>query len=258
MRNKKKKRTRGSQNTRTSILFILAILVGLYCLMTFLVMPLYTRHWQRVHVPDVTNLSLSAAEKIIEHARLVPVRGVAKFDDAIPAGYVSFQNPGGDTFVKKGRRIYLISSKGKRPVTVPDLVGTDLRDARFTLIQSQLELGKISNDFDRYYPEGVVMEQAIEPGTEIMAGSALDITVSLGGESSELFIPDMHGKSLEEAEILLSKAHLVKGTVTYQDSGTSLPNHVISQSVRAGLRAAAGDTVDLVLSRMPKEGETEW
>ena len=251
-------RTKKSRENTTGLfaplLIIFVSLVALYALAVFIIMPLYTRHWQRVQVPEVTHMSQTAARKIIASKNLAPVNGELKFDDDVPPGYVSFQNPIGNSFVKKGRRIYLNISKGKRPVFVPKLVGMNLRDAEFMIAQAQLELGVISHDFDRYYPENVVMDQAIDPETEIMAGSVIDITVSLGEEPEEIYVPNLYGKTMEEAELLVKKSLLTMGQVNFRESESD-PNQVIFQSLEVGERAGKGDTVNIVLSKLKKSGE---
>lgn len=256
----KDKKQKSSTGVVKPLLIIILILLAVYVLVAYLVMPMYTRHWQRVHVPDVRNLSLAAAQKVIKAENLMPVVGEVKYDDSIPAGFISFQNPLENSFVKKGRRIYLVQSKGQRPVVVPNLIGTNLRDAKFTIAQSELELGKLSYEFDHYYPESVVMDQAIKEGTEIIAGSAIDLTISLGDEPDELFIPNLYGKTLEDAELLIYRTLLTKGRVRYSESDKFDPNVVIYQSLDVGTRATKGDTIDIVISRSPQGGEdnTPW
>lgn len=257
---KTKRKNKSRSGLLIPLLIIVTTLVSLYLFVVFFAMPLYTRHWQRIRVPHVTNLSASAAEKIIGYANLEPIRNETKFDDTLPAGYVIFQNPLANTYVKKGRRIYLTFSKGMRPVVVPKLIGMNVRDARFTILQNQLRVGKISYDFDGYYPEEVVMDQAIQPDVEIFAGTALDITVSLGEEPTDIYIPNMYGKSLEEAEILIQKSQLTKGRVNYRESTQVEPNLVIYQSLEPGARAVPGDTVNIVISKIAgaERGEVAW
>ncbi|MBN1466538.1 PASTA domain-containing protein [candidate division KSB1 bacterium] len=229
-----------------------------YCLMNFIILPLYTRHWQRVQVPDVTNLSLAAAEKILRHSKLVPMRGEIRFDDAVPAGYTIFQNPVANSFVKKGRRVYLISSKGKRPVTVPQLVGTNMRDAQFSIVQNQLIVGRIAYESDPYYPDGVVTAQSIAPETEVMAGSVIDMTVSKGETMGGLFVPDLYGLTQDKAELLLKRSLLTKGRVSFLESANVAPGLVIHQSLQAGERAARGDSVHIILSKSPQAEALSW
>ena len=237
-----------------------AVVAGIYLALIFLIMPLYTRHWQHIKVPDVTNLSFAAAEKVIRSIDLVPREGEVKYDNHSPGGFVTFQNPLAHSFVKKGRRVYLVISRGKQPVPVPNLVGVNLRDVRFVLLQGHLALGKINYEFDAYYPEGVITEQSVEPEMEISAGSAIDITVSLGPEPAAVFVPALVGKTLEEAELLIKKARLTKGRVKYIPKSDAVVSRVLSQSLEPGLRAAKGDTIDIAVSTLAQgqEDKLPW
>ncbi len=236
------------------------VMAGIYLALIFLIMPLYTRHWQHIQVPEVTNLSFAAAEKMIRGSDLVPQEGEAKYDNNVPPGFVIFQNPLAHSFVKKGRRVYLVISRGKQPVPVPNLVGANLRDVRFVLLQGQLALGKITYEFDVYYPEGVIMEQSVEPDAEISAGSAIDITVSLGPEPVDVFVPGLVGRTVEDADLLIKKARLTKGRVSYKAKNDAVVNKVIAQSLQPGLRAAKGDTIDIVVSTLAQgqEDKIPW
>ena len=252
MNNKPRKKFTKRNNWLLPLAIIFGILGILYLLIVFLAMPLYTRHWQQIDVPDVRYLSFSAAEKIIDSHKLEPVKGELKYDDALPAGFVVFQNPGSGMVVKKNRRIYLTVSKGKRPVVVPNVVGMAERDARFTLVQGELDVGEISYEFDSYYPAGVVSEQSIEPDEELEAGSAIDLIVSLGEEPDQIYVPQLVGKPQEQAEILIKKSLLTLGNTSYRETSEGASDVVLYQSLEAGTKAEKGDTLDIVLSRLPK------
>jgi len=249
--NKTPRKTSLRNNWLKPLVIIVAVLATLYLLLIFLVMPLYTRQWQQIEVPDVRNLSFSAAEKILQHQKLEPVQGEVKYDDSLPAGFVIFQSPTPSMVVKKRRRIYLTVSKGKRPVTVPNLVGMAERDARFTLVQSELDLREIEYEFDRYYPEGVVSEQSIEPESEVEAGSFVDLIVSLGEEPEQIFVPYLIGKPQKEAEFLIKKSLLTLGDIGYRETSEVASDIVIFQSLEAGLKAEKGDTLNIILSKLP-------
>lgn len=253
MPEKQNKRKQGSL-FRQLICYVAAI-VGAYMLVVFLIMPLYTRHWQRNKVPDVTFLSFAAAEKVVHNANLIPLLGESKFDNHAPAGYVLFQNPLADAFVKKGRRVYLVISKGKQPVPTPELVGVNLRDARFVLTQRQLKVGEIEYEFDGYFPEGVIMEQSVEPEVEVSAGSPVDLIVSLGEEPTEIFVPNLYGQSSAEADLMIKKACLTTGRISYTPKDGVISPRIIFQSLQSGTRAAKGDTINLVFSTMAQGQE---
>lgn len=227
---------------------VLAAVVGLYLLFTFLIMPIFTRHWQRVEVPDVTNLSGRAAEKILKKSGLKPVVSEIKYDERMPNGFVVFQNPGGHAVVKKNRRVYLTVSKGKRPIVMPKLVGLSERDARFLINQSQLVIGEVQRTFDSYYPAGVVTQQSIPPQTEVTVGDKVDLVISTGAVGGTVIMPNLIGMKFEEASKVVEQAGLSLGIVRYGDMPAAAPDMVVMQSPEPGTAIGAGQPVDLTLS----------
>lgn len=232
---------------------IFGILIAIYLVLSWLIMPLYTRHWQRVVVPDVTNLSVQAAEKLLKHQNLETIAQDIKFDERMPNGFVVFQSPAPGAVVKKHRHVYLTLSKGKRPINMPNLVGTAERDARFIIDQNQLILGEVAYEFDSYYPTGVVIEQSIAANSEVNTGADIDLVVSRGTEGGSVFVPNVIGKTFDEANMFIQIAKMSLGKVKYTEMPDEPEDVVLMQSPEPGLRAAAGDSVDLVLSASPQD-----
>lgn len=230
---------------------LIGLLVG-YLLFDYAIMPLYTRQYQSIPVPNVTYISAAEAEKKLVEEGLIAVRAIEKFDEQYPFGYIIFQSPQADSPVKKGRRVYLTLSKGRRIMQMPKLVGMAERDARFNISEMELTLGNIYYRTDSFYPDGVVCSQSIDPGRDINIGTRVNLTVSLGIEPSEYIVPDVVGKSQKDAEFAILKAGLVVGQVTEQSTNELLPNTVISQSISSGTMVNRGDAIDLVVSVLPE------
>ncbi len=231
-------------------------LVAFYLLMDRVVMPAYTRHGQAIDVPDVTNMTFETARSVLEEHKLKAVKGGERFDSHVPPGYVLFQEPPAGSKVKTGRRIYLTLSKGERTIAMPNLVGGSERDAVFKLNSVGLAVDSVEYDYSSYYPDGVVADQSIPPGTEVAVGTKVRLTVSLGPMPSEFIVPNVVGKSLDEARKAIKKAGLTVGKIVYQESDELLPDTVIEQSLEPGTKVSAGDTLDLVVSKLP-DGQTE-
>ena len=237
--------------------FISAVLlIVFYVLMDKVVMPAYTRHGQAIDVPDVTNMTFETARSVLEEHKLKAVKGGERYDSRVPPGYVLFQEPSAGSKVKTGRRIYLTLSKGERTIAMPNLVGGSERDAVFKLNSMGLSVDSVDYDYSSYYPDGVVADQSIPPGTEIPVGTKVRLTVSLGPMPTEFIVPNVVGKSLDEARKAIKKAGLTVGHVVYQESDELLPDTVIEQSLEPGTKVSAGDTLDLVVSKLPR-GQTE-
>ncbi|MBN2413430.1 PASTA domain-containing protein [candidate division KSB1 bacterium] len=247
--------TKATKNKKRRILFfVLIVMISimlLYIIMDNLFMPVYTRHWQSVNVPEVTFKSFRAAKKILQQKGLNGLILDEKFDGNYPPGYVLFQNPLPNSAVKKGRRIYLTVGKGNKIIQMPDLIGISERDAKFTIEQYQLELIKIYFVNDIHYPLGVVCEQSIPAGEDIEVGSSIELGISIGQEEFSYIVPSLIGKSKEEAMENIEKSGLILGQILYQETDKILPNTVIRQSLTSGQKVNRNDSLNIVLSKLP-------
>jgi eukaryotic-like serine/threonine-protein kinase len=235
---------------RIWIISIPAILL-VYLFFDTIAMPLYTRQYQAIAVPDVTFKSFAEAEALLAKSGLRIVKDGEKFDETLPAGRIVFQSPDAFAMVKKGRRIYVTMSKGGRTFPMPKLTGQSERDARFILQANELSLGRVDYRRDPFLPDGVVCDQSISAGDTIGVRQRVDLTVSLGVEPTEYIVPDLVGKSIDDALMALRKAGLTAGNIQEQSTEELLPNTVVAQSLEAGKQVAKADTVHLVVSVLP-------
>ncbi|HNR69157.1 MAG TPA: PASTA domain-containing protein [bacterium] len=239
-----------AQNLKFAALFLAGCLL-LFLLLDNLIMPLLTRHWQSVDVPNVANLSWNAAEKVLRDKGLKAVKAAEKYDREIPPGFVIFQSPEAGSPVKKGRRIYLTIGKGERIVEMPKLIGFSIRDAEFILNDYNLTLGDVTREPDDYWPEGVVSQQSVPAGHEVMDGAVIQLKVSLGNAATAFIVPRLVGRSIDDALLEIQKAGLAVGAISYQTTEELIPETVISQSLSEGQEVAKGDSINLVVCRLP-------
>jgi beta-lactam-binding protein with PASTA domain len=229
---------------------LVALTVVLFFSVDLLIMPFYTRHWQAIEVPDVSYISWTAAKKVLSKKGLKAVHSAEKYDENYPPGFVLFQNPEGGAMVKKGRRVYLSLGRGQRIFSMPRLIGSAERDARFILEENGLRLGNVTYEMDSFYPEDVVSQQSVDPDVDVAIGTVIDLTVSLGVEPDEFIVPSLVGKSKEDAERLTKKAGLTMGRVRYQATNRLVPNTVIRQNIEPGVEVEKGTAIDIVISKL--------
>ncbi|MEV5693970.1 Stk1 family PASTA domain-containing Ser/Thr kinase [Micromonospora globbae] len=129
-------------------------------------------------VPDVVGKEFELAEADLTNASLVVVKGNARYDDNLPAGVVVATNPKVGTEVKPGTKITVILSKGKAPVSVPNLVGKNLNEARTIL--SQLGLVAVENYKDSDKPKDEILGQSPADGTGVEKGTEVKLEISKG------------------------------------------------------------------------------
>ena len=160
-------------------------------------------------------------------------------------GCVIHQSVNAGDQIAKGTTIYVITSSGKGDVGVPDVTGyTDtaaiamLADAGFGYTREYA----YSSDV----PEGSVISQTPEAGSNANAGDAITIVVSQGVETVN--VPDLKGKTESEAKKALEALGLTIGTVTETYSDEVAVGQIVSQDVVAGKTVYSGTAVNITVS----------
>lgn len=230
-------------------------ILGLFLLLNYVVLPAYVNHGSRVTVPSVVGMELEEAKQTLEGAGLRVVLGETRPDPAFAPGLIIQQIPAAQAVVKEGRRVYVTLSGGELKVPVPSLRGRSLRDARFALERFGLKLGSVSYDTSDTFPENTIIYQSASADTRVSKGSAVNIVVSRGRVLTHALVPLLVGKTLGEAQQLLSDVGLKVGNITYQQSFELVPNTVVDQYPRQGEPALAGQTVDLFVVTAGKPAE---
>lgn len=80
--------------------------------------------------------------------------------------------------VKPGAKVTVILSKGRAPVTVPNLVGKSLTEARTIL--AQLGLKPVENVKDSDKPKDEILGQSPADGTGVEKGAQVKLEISKG------------------------------------------------------------------------------
>ncbi len=114
-------------------------------------------------------------------ARGLEVNPESKYEfNELPEGTVIRQSPEAGAMVKKGDMVTLTISKGIEQVQVPDLRKRTESEAGQLLLDSNLEKGNPQSAYDDNIPEGCIISQSPEAGTNVNAHSKVDYVVSLG------------------------------------------------------------------------------
>ena len=203
-------------------------------------------------VPNVDGVSKDSAFSILKNASLEPVLSDTRTDSRYPPGTVVQQVPSAESVVKPGRRVYLSVSGGEVLVTAPQLRGLSTRDARFTLERYNLQFGSTTYATSETYPENTIVDQSVHAGSKVSRGSPVNVTVSRGMMTDEIAVPEVLGKSINEATDVLKRKGLKVGNITYHVSENLLPNTVVEQYPRPGDLVQRGQAVDLFVV---KEGK---
>jgi serine/threonine-protein kinase len=204
-----------------------------------------------VPVPSLANASRDQAEAALEGMGLqARVAGTAT-SRTVPREGVVAQDPPPGTELRRGGTVALTLSKGPAIVAMPSVLGLTREEALARLRAEPLAL---EVQVDESYaaadaPAGRVQAQVPAPDAAIPEGSAAVVNVSLGPE--QLPVPDLLGRTRQEAEALLAEARLEgRFSEGYRDDEPR-PGRVAEQSVAPGEQVDRGTPIAVVLSRGP-------
>jgi serine/threonine-protein kinase len=159
---------------------------------------------ERFPVPDVAGLELSAAQGALDQANLKIKQGPKKYSDTIPEGSVISSDPKSGTELKRGDTVTVTTSQGKAPISVPDLVGQNVNDARGTL--QQLGLSAVERYQDSDQPADTVLSQDPKPGTGASKDDEITLDVSKG--PAQVAMPDLTNQPCQQAQATLQGMNL--------------------------------------------------
>lgn len=130
-----------------------------------------------IEVPNVLGESSATAKSVLVNAGLNVIVEEQESDETEDRVLEQSLDPGSEA--EKGDTITIVVSVAAK-VTVPNLDGLSLDDARSELEKKGLALGSVKQEnSDSYSPEQV-MEQSIDPGSEVEKGTSVNVVVSSG------------------------------------------------------------------------------
>ncbi len=193
------------------------------------ILGIITHHGQTIEVPDLTNMSVDNArhEASREDLRIEVIDSI--YVRRMQKGAVYSQNPKARTKVKKGRRIMLtINAMNAKKVSMPNLVGYSMRQAKAELNARGLALGKLIyvNDIaTNNVLRQIYHNREIRPGRQIETGSEIDLQVGLNPSDNMTYVPNVKGMkylravdAVHDNSLNLGKVVFDKTVKNYTDS----------------------------------------
>lgn len=129
---------------------------------------------------------------------------------------------------------------------VPDFVGLSLKDAIIKSSKDDIILKIMDEKFDSRLPKNHVISQTPAAGKYVKKGRRIFVTISKGFIENK--IPDVQGKFLRTAEIIIKNNGYILGRKTFVYSDTFEENQVISQTPLPSGNLAKGKNIDLLVS----------
>ena len=185
---------------------------------------------KEIEVPQFIGDTYDEAVSKAEEAGLKIERGDDVYSNDQEEGYVTAQNPEAGTMVVEGKTIVINVSKGKREGVIPTLLGKTQDQAKTELEELGFVLGTVTQVTS---PEdaGKIVKQSIDPGTKADQGAVVNIEVSDGKGVEQAIVPNLIGRTPDEAKSILSALKLEVGDVTYEERADVPENTIFWQSI---------------------------
>lgn len=197
-----------------------------------------------VKVPDLLNMNIERAKMTLEEAGLMLGTISKELSDMEPDTVIK-QNPEPGTETPAKTPVDLVVSTNVT-VRVPDVTGLKIDDAKATIENRGLILGKETLTVSKTKEIGTVSTQSPTAGVDKAEGSSVDIRVVTEGVNT----PNVVGEKIEDAKVSIDNAGLVVGKVESVIS-ESKPGTVTYQSPSDKHIVAAGSSVNLNVAAEP-------
>ena len=147
---------------------------------------------------------------------------IEQFSNTVMEDYIISTSPGAGTVVDVGSTVTLYVSKGVevKNVTVPEILGSNIEDAKRALLARKIRIGEISYE-NSEFPAGTVISSSLVAGEEVReAVTKADLVVSNGipATAPDGILPPVDEVPLDE-EITEEKEEKEENTENSEDDG---------------------------------------
>ena len=214
---------------------------------------------QNIRVPSVTGQLFSEAQANTELLNgFTLVQGETVESDQ-PAGTILQQSPNANDFVSgDDMTITVTVSSGQvEEIKMPDLEGQTLSQALGTLDDLNLGLEYDYNSRTNYHdtiPKDSVISTYPTEGTVLHEGQQIILEMSLGPAEKKSVVPNLIGRTLEEARADLEAVGLTLNQAQESNTDQQPAGKVFYQSIPVGTEVAQGTQIDIFISLGPSGG----
>ena len=237
-----KEETSKAKHIFLAIIAIVAIIVGAFFTYNYLIGA------NSVSAPDVRNKTLEEAKVAIVKVGLEVGDVTEVASDDVKEKTVIDSDPKAGKKVRKGSKVDLRVSSGKKTVDMPNFVGMDEDNVKRNASKlgfKNITVEKVESD---RFDTGKVVSQNIPAGTEI-APKEKELIIQVSSGKKKVSMPNLVGEDSSRAESVISsygfKNVSYKEEYSDKEAGT-----VISQSIRSGSSIIPSEeSLEIIISK---------
>ena len=202
-----------------------------------------------VIMPNLVGLTKEEAKQKTESLKLVFEVAEEVYDTTVEEGKIISQTPiyQANYKIKEKTAIQVVVSLGQKIVTVPKVTGMNEDEARKAIEDADLKLA-IEEEFSKKIEAGYVISQDVPENSEVGAGSTITLKISKGVETS--IVPNVVGKTEEEAKQMLKDAGLTLAATKYSEDATKEDGTVLEQNLEAGETVEKESNITITVNKI--------
>ncbi|MFJ8026601.1 Stk1 family PASTA domain-containing Ser/Thr kinase [Streptomyces sp. NPDC096311] len=206
-----------------------------------------------VSVPNLVSQSQKDATQLATNAELkVSVTNKPCEDEK--KGNVCSQDPKAGVKATKGDTINLVVSTGAPKVVVPGVTGQSLDDAKAKLEGDGYNFEVKTQTQVSTEDPNTVLDQDPKLGAEVQKGSTITLTIAKAAEKAT--VPDVAGKSCEEAKALMTANNLVGNCTDIDVTDPNQADKVVSTVPAIGSSADKNSSVNIQVGKAQNQQVT--
>jgi len=240
-----------------------AIFTVLLVFFFYIYLPSTTNHGETITVPELVGMSYEDLEEYVvqRNLRYEIMEDTGFSEDFDPLAILT-QNPKAGAKVKENRKIYLSLNATVPPtVKMPNLINTDIQNARDILESHGLKLGDVQMIPD--IAVNAVLAQKFDgedigEGESLNKGSFVDLVIGDGEGYQTFATPDFIGKTMDEVKFQIQASRLDLDFINYVKVDSLPANTVYKQLPPTGSMIKSGSLIEVwINSDKPKENEDD-
>ena len=244
------------------ILSVGAILLFVAAVFIFLFRTLLSDMFTPAVQYDVPNLVGQSYEEVLNNTELLGrftvVQGGTESSEDEEAGIILSQSPEGDTQVGEDvTEITVVVSSGSELVTMIDVTNQVYTEAYVQLTNLGLKVAVPTYQYDDEVAANHIISYTPLKGTKVPPGTEVQLVVSQGPETKTTIVPNLSGRTLEQATSDLRTSNLEVGETEEVYDDTVPAGQVVSHYPTYGTEVAEGTKVNLQISKGPDPSTQE-
>lgn len=230
------------------VMIILGIIAGVLIVGIVIAIIVGKLSGKQITIPnDIVGEKKADAIEVLEDLGF-KVEQKKEYSDKYKKNYVIKVNPKEKSKAKKGSKVTITVSKGKKKITVEDYTGMNIDTVKKKLEAAGVSVVVTAKKVDKSgnYKENTIIEQSVKAGEKLTKGDAIELTYA----TLITVYPDFtNGKYTVDDVNAFCNENKIKCSFEEQESTAKEAGSIIEQSRKEGSEVSTNDTLKITTAK---------